>query len=58
VIALAVATQGVVLLVGVPEALRGFAAAALYAAGAWMSGLLHPDDVTALARTLGGAGRR
>ena len=58
VIALAVASQGLVVVAGLPEAMRGFAAAGVYAGGAWASGLLHPDDLAALARAVGGAVRR
>lgn len=58
VVALAVGSQGVVAVAGLPEAIRALVAAAVYAGGAWASGLLHADDLAALARAVGGSARR
>ena len=58
VVALGVATQGAVLALGPPEWLAGAGAAVVYAAGAWGTGLLRADDLTALARALAGVRAR
>jgi O-antigen/teichoic acid export membrane protein len=58
VVALGVATQGVVLALGTPEWLAGAAAAAVYAGGAWGTGLVRADDLTALVRALGSVRER
>jgi sarcosine oxidase gamma subunit len=58
VVALGAASQGLVLVLGPPEWLAGAAAAAVYAGGAWGTGLVRSDDLTALARALGGVRRR
>jgi len=58
VLALAAASQALVAVAGLPEVMRGFVAAGLFAGGAWASGLLHADDLSALARAVGGIVRR
>jgi len=54
-IALALATQAVIMWARLPQPWPGVAAALLYAAGAYGTGLLRTDDLARLVRAAAGA---